>query len=423
MKLFGTKKNAAHYEKKCVWGQKQEKVCEPLPPLADETVHEGEPILRRETASDRNAAPSREKRGRGARRAAVALLAVLLATAGVVYALMQLYIVPPVLTGWDPRTPPPGRIVDPGEIGTLGVANSNELRPFTVLIAGQDNVGDIGLTDVLMLANVDVENGSIDVMSIPRDTAIDLPWDYRKINGVFAITGSIDRLVDEVERMVGFRPDFYVSLNLRAFAELVDELGGVPFNVPMRMVYDDPYDWPPLHIDLWPGPQTLNGNQAIQLVRWRQNNDGFGHGDMGRIANQQAFLYALAGELLQARNITRIPQLARIFTNNVDTDLPLGTLVWLANQLSGIDSENIRFHTAPTEYNVYIFGGSHGVVDLEPWLLMINTYINPTPWEVEVENVRVITRLNGVFQAVGEGRSLTALIVNDELGLGYEIEQ
>ncbi|MCL2567999.1 MAG: LCP family protein [Oscillospiraceae bacterium] len=421
MKLFGNKRNAAHCEKKSWWGRKKREE-------ASETFDAHAVSEEREVsvASARAADPVRKKRSGGSRmrRVLAVLLVLVLVSAGGIYALWSNYVVPPTLPQWNPTIrPTPGHNPDDLVIGTLGTEEPQRLRPFTVLIAGQDNVGSIGLTDVLMLANVDVENGSIDVMSIPRDTVVDLPWEYRKINGVFAITGSIDRLVDEVERMVGFRPDFYIALNLRAFAELVDVIDGVHFNVPRRMVYDDPYDWPPLHIDLWPGYQTLNGNQAIQLVRWRQNNDGSGLGDMGRIANQQAFLGALAGELLQARNVTRIPTLARIFTDNVDTDIPLGTLVWLANQMYGLDTENIRFHTAPTEYNVYIFGGSHGVVDLEPWLEMINAYINPTPWDVELENIRVVARVNGVFQAVGGDQSLTAFYPEDEdIGLGYELE-
>jgi len=360
MKLFGTKRNAAHYAK---------------------------------------------KRGKG-RKIFLILFTLMLVLGGGVYALMTAFIRPPVPPDFrQPPRQPPSTVISPVPPEQEEPVKAD--RAFTVLIAGQDNVGTIGLTDTLMLATVDSANRSINVVSIPRDTLVDVNWVGRKINSVFAMTGSVHRLVDEVERVVGFRPDFYVTVDLQAFTTLVDVLEGVWFDVPVRMRYDDPYDSPPLHIHLDPGYQLLTGNQAGQLVRFRQNNDGSGYGDFGRIQTQQAFLHAVAAELLQIRNVTRIGELAGIFIDHVDTDMPIGSLIWLATQLMDMDSDNINFLLMPVEEGIWLGGVSYVALLLEEWLEMVNAYLNPTPWPVTEENVRVFTRVNGTIQLVGEGLSFS----------------
>ena len=267
---------------------------------------------------------------------------------------------------------------------------------FTVLIAGQDNVGSHGLTDTLMLASVDTRHGTMDVVSIPRDTRVDVSWQDAKINSVFAMTGgSVYRLMEEVEKLVGFMPDFYAVLSLRAFMELVDVLGGVRMNVPTRMQYSDPYDSPPLHINLEPGYQTLTGEQAMHFIRYRA-----GDGDLGRVRRQQYFLQAVVAESLRVRNVPRIPALVEVFGEHVDTNLPLSGMTYLARQMMG--GGDLNFHTMPTEY----FGSDLAPI-LDPWLEIINRYLNPYPIPVTLENLRLYTRINGTIQLAGSGLSLT----------------
>ena len=268
---------------------------------------------------------------------------------------------------------------------------------FTVLIAGQDNVGTYGLTDTLMLAHVNTENGTIDLVSIPRDTRVDVSWGG-KINSVFAMTGGrIERLMEEVEKLVGFMPDFYVVLDMQAFVELVDALGGVYLEVPFRMQYSDPYDDPPLHIDLEAGYQQLTGDQAMQFVRYRTFD-----GDIGRMQRQQQFLQAVAAQSLRVRNIPRIPSFTGIFTDHVETDLPLSGMTYLGQRMMRMDDENINFHTMPNEP----FGGDL-VPILDPWLTLINDHLNPHATPVRLENLRLFTRIDGTIQAVGNGHSLS----------------
>ncbi|MCL2842984.1 MAG: LCP family protein [Oscillospiraceae bacterium] len=327
----------------------------------------------------------------------------LLVVAGGAYLALSYFIRPPVLDTVvlppreAPSAPQPGN-----EPSVSNEPEEVELEIFTVLIAGQDNVGHIGLTDALMLASVNVSNGAINLVSIPRDTMVDVNAADRKINAVFPITGSMDNLVEEVGRITGFLPDYYITIGLRAFIDLVDVLGGVEFNVPIRMQYNDPYQSPPLHINLQPGEQQLTGEQAQQLVRFR----GYPSGDIGRIETQHAFLHAVAGELLQIGNVARITDLAGIFIEHVDTNMPLGNLIWMGTQLMGMDEENLNFHTMPGEP-----GAGHIVIALEPWLEMINNYLNPFPIPVTEEHVQLFTHQNGSITLVGDGESLSQYLV------------
>ncbi|MCL2828983.1 MAG: LCP family protein [Oscillospiraceae bacterium] len=359
------------------------------------------------------------KRGRAQKVIATVLVLVLVATGGV-YALVNSYIRPPdVLPYTGPvSVPEEGAFVDPGHIELPEVVPTPDEqdsehvaadpnRPsgiYTMLVVGKD---EGGRTDTMLLIAVDSLNGGVRAVSIPRDTLIDLSGRQQKINAVWPITRSMDRVMESVESLIGFRPDNYVTLDHAGFAALVNVLGGVYFDVPHNMRYSDPDQ--NLHIHVNRGWQHLDGETALGVVRWRGNNDGSGHGvgDFGRIQTQQAFLRAVAGELLQIRNITRIGELADIFTEYVNTDLPVNNMIWYATQLMGMDSEDLQFFTMPITQGAMLGGASYVILDLEEWLPMINSYFNPYPSPVREENVQVYTRVNGVIQSVGDGRALT----------------
>ncbi|MCL2562811.1 MAG: LCP family protein [Oscillospiraceae bacterium] len=387
MKLFGTKRGAAHYGKRVQGGRAP----------APERDWDDEPY------QERAEKPRRKKKKKRSvvKRVFVVLLVVLLLITGGIYALWAFNVEPPI--GWVFDFDSWGS--DGGSDGEVEDFANFEREIFTIVVAGQDGPGAFGRTDTLMVVSVDTgDGGSVNVVNIPRDTMADVSWNPRRINSVLPITRSADRLVDEVERMIGFRPDGYVIVDLDAFEALVDTIGGVEFNVPIRMLYSDPYDDPPLFIDLHPGYQHLNGARALQLVRFRA---GYTDADIGRIRTQQAFLGAVAAELLQIRNVTRIGDLVRIFVDYVDTDLTVGNLIWFATEMMYTDSENVNFHTLPGQYDAWIGGVSYVILDLDEWLEMVNAYLNPLPVPVTEDNVRVVTRRDGSVQVVGGDRTLT----------------
>ena len=192
-----------------------------------------------------------------------------------------------------------------------------------------------------------------------------------------------------MEDLLGIPVDFYVSVDLKGFIALVDQIGGVEFDVPCDMDYDDPYQ--DLHIHFKAGPQKLNGQQAMEVVRFRHNNDNTGYGgrqDLGRIETQQAFLKTVAQKLMKLENV---PAMAETFLTYVKTDLTLGNLVWLANEalsMGGMDA--ISFATLPGDGTGWYKGMSVYALDPEQVLAMTNSMLNPYAADITVDEQNII---------------------------------
>jgi len=224
---------------------------------------------------------------------------------------------------------------------------------YTILVLGRDTGGG-GNTDTMLLASYDVTNQKLTVMSIPRDTMVNVSWDIKKINSVYNYYGGGDKgiagLNKEISQLVGFVPDYQVVVEWAAVGKLVDALGGVYFDVPRNMNYDDPTQDLSIHIQK--GYQKLDGEQAMGVIRYRHDNNmkyGYVDGDIGRIATQQAFLKAVVQQLLQIQNVTKIHDLSKIFEENVTTDLTLQNLFWFGKSaiLGGLTMDNVNFVTMP----------------------------------------------------------------------------
>ena len=221
---------------------------------------------------------------------------------------------------------------------------------YTVLILGRDTGGG-GNTDTMLLASYDVTNQKATVMSIPRDTMVNVDWDVKKINSVYNMNGGGDKgikaLYQEISQLVGFEPDYQVVVEWEAVGEIVDAMGGVYFDVPRDMDYEDPYQDLSIHIKK--GYQKLNGEQAMGVVRFRDGKNGYNNGDIGRIETQQAFLKAVIEQMLQIQNMTKISQFAKVFQENVTTDLSFQNILWFAQKaiFGGLKVEDVNFVTMP----------------------------------------------------------------------------
>ena len=224
---------------------------------------------------------------------------------------------------------------------------------YTILLSGSDDGN--GNSDTNILLGVDAENGRIHGVSIPRDTKA--VWDGKnhKINAAFG-SGGVEKLADVVGEQLGIPVDFTVAVDLTGFEALVDAIGGVDFEVPINMNYDDPYQ--DLHIHFSAGMQHLTGEEAMKVVRFRHNNDGSGYGseDIGRMETQQKFLKAVARQTLTLSNLDKIDDFVKIFQEYVETDLTLGNLAWLGKEAISMGAENITFSTLPNEWrSPYIY--------------------------------------------------------------------
>jgi len=252
---------------------------------------------------------------------------------------------------------------------------------YSVLVVGTD---DAGLnTDTILVASLDSKQNIASVMSIPRDTMSNVTRNVKKINAAYAAgakdgVGNIDNLKKEISYLMGFPVDNYVIIDLTAFEELIDALGGVTIDVPRDMHYDDPYQ--DLHIHIEKGLQTLNGKDAIGFVRYRK---GYAEGDLGRVKAQQMFIEALAQQVATPATVTKLPQLTDIILDNMRTDLTYGELVWFVKEAVSVDmSTNLHMFTLPGVAETVKPNGSYQALSYylpyeDEILEIVNAYFNP----------------------------------------------
>ena len=235
---------------------------------------------------------------------------------------------------------------------------------YTILVSGVDDHN--GGSDTNILVAVDVANGSIYGVSVPRDTKAIINGDAHKINYAYNAGGTA-LMAETISDQLGIPVDYTVQVDLQGFVALVDAIGGVTFDVPVDMHYEDPYQNLYIHIDK--GLQTLNGENAMKVVRFRS---GYASQDLGRMQTQQAFLKAAAKQTLTPSNLNKIDDFVKIFQSYVETDLTLGNLAWLGKEAIAMGSDAVSFSTLPNEWkSPYIY------LNQEETLALINQHLNP----------------------------------------------
>ena len=207
------------------------------------------------------------------------------------------------------------------------------LDPFTVLILGLSEDIESELTDTIMVASYNPKTQKATLLSIPRDTFVGTSkskaTSFDKINALYQ--SSPEKTLDAVNKITGLDINYYIVISNNALVELVDEIGGVEYDVPIDMDYDDSSQ--DLYIHLKAGLQTLNGEQAEGLVRFRHNNDGtsypseYGDNDLGRMRTQREFLKVVLNQTIQLKNITKIGSFIDIFKDNVTTNITDWSLI------------------------------------------------------------------------------------------------
>lgn len=314
----------------------------------------------------------------------VAVLCAAVATAAFIF------IRPPEIKN-DPtiKDPENGDKVD---INSLLNAGTRIDDVFTFFVGAVDE--DQTRTDALMVVTMDVKKKTVNVMNIPRDTMCNNSYSgaSRKINAAYGTKkgGNTNQTKKEIERLMGFQPDNYVVVNFDGIAEIVDAIGGVDYEIPFRMEYDDPSQ--NLHIDLYAGMQHLDGKQVVEFLRWRHNNNytmQYEKGDEGRVETQQKFLKYLAGQVLTMENVLNgnVRKAADAVFKNVKTDFTAGELIWMGMQAVQIKSDNIQFHTLPG-YGAMSYAGSdpYEYSFFFPYynetLKLVNQYFNPYQEEI-----------------------------------------
>lgn len=254
-----------------------------------------------------------------------------------------------------------------GEDSLATQAGSNDSKVSTkkkseinALIVGTNQ----NLTDTMIYVNYNVETGKVAMMSIPRDTYITNEYCVgHKLNSLYRGKNT-QAFVEQIEELIGVDIDYYLIFDSKMLIDIVDKVGGVEVDVPVRMKYDDPTQ--NLHIDLKKGTQVLNGKQAEQFVRYRKENDGSGYarGDLQRTEVQQQFIKNFISTVLSAKNLTKIPDLINVALDNTDTNITAREALKYSTDVMKIDTSNISSCTAPGEAK-YINNISYFVMDKE----------------------------------------------------------
>lgn len=222
----------------------------------------------------------------------------------------------------------------------------NEILFLLLGIDAQDSENEKGArTDTMMLVKVDLSNESVNVLSIPRDTKVNIDGrrGLSKINAAHAYGGP-ELAVKTVKELLGLNLDYYVKVDYTIVEEAVDKIGGVEVDVPQDMYYEDPTADPPLVIDLKEGKQVLDGQKSLQFLRFRK---GYKDADLGRIRAQQQFIKAFIEQALRPKNLVKLPTMVPSYYRNVDTNIPMSSLTKMALRARKINTDNITLNTLP----------------------------------------------------------------------------
>ena len=214
-------------------------------------------------------------------------------------------------------------------------------------------------TDTLMLFKVNFDSGNIDILSLPRDTRVLVKGKEDKLNHAHAYGGS-SLTIRTVEDFLGIDLNYYVKVDYNAVKSIVDAIGGIEIDVPQRMRHSDPTADPPLKINLNPGLQTLDGQEAHDFLRFRSYPDG----DLGRIKAQQYFMKELVKQTLQLKNIVKLPGLVETYFDYVETNIPMKTVLKGIGAAKNMDSEKMTTTTI-TGTNKRIGGLDYLIYDVE----------------------------------------------------------
>lgn len=237
--------------------------------------------------------------------------------------------------------------------GATGEAEAKGEQLNFLLLGSDARQGETrARADTIIFGAANTREKRLVLLSIPRDTLVDIPGHGRDRINLAAAYGGPALARDVVARLIGQPIDYYIMTNYEGFKEIVDILGGVTIDVEKNMYHYDPQDGGRYTINLKKGVQRLNGERALMYVRYR----GDPLGDIARVQRQQKFLMALAEEIKKPANILKLPRLIPAIKRCVDTDMPLNKMLALARMARQLDDVHIVTATLPgflSDYDPY----------------------------------------------------------------------
>lgn len=263
----------------------------------------------------------------------------------------------------------------------LDAIPQGEMSVVNILLLGVDEGGM--RSDTIMLVSMNGHTNEINVLSIPRDTRIPVGNGHQKVNAAIGIGAQEvrkgnyeepeDYAVRKIKELTGLPIHYFMTVDFDGFKDIIDVLGGVDFEIPFHMKYDDPVQ--NLHIDLKPGMQHLDGEAAHDFVRFRQGNpgySGYATGDLGRIEAQQAFLKAIVAQKLQPKYLADATDIFGVVTKYVRTNYSVKDLLRHLGPVSKMSADKVRMHQLPGAPRM-ISGISYYLADTAATSQLVNT--------------------------------------------------
>lgn len=272
-------------------------------------------------------------------------------------------------------------------------STSSDNDHLNVLVLGTDSLGGSGSrADTILLASIDTRTGDVALLAIPRDTRVWLSrqnkWD--RINAAYAYGGP-QLVMDAVSHLLNVPISYYVQTDFEGFSKIVDILGGIEIDVEREMVYEDKAQG--LYINLKPGRQVLNGEKALQYVRYRDRLGDVALVDPakgeygGRVERQRKFIVAVVEKVLSPGVTTRLPQLISEGLKIVKTNLPWNVVLNLAVNSGKFSADRIETAVLPGNSQV-LNGAWYWIVNEQKAARVVDTLIwgRPEPLKLTVLN-------------------------------------
>ena len=236
-------------------------------------------------------------------------------------------------------------IENPGDM-ISELQNSDDNVQF--LLLGVDKLdtssGEGARSDTIMVVNMDLNTGKTDLLSIPRDTYARIEgYGNQKINHSYNYGGS-ELTLKTVNELLGTNIPYYITMDYGFVKDVVNIVGGVTVDVPVKMDYEDPWADPPLSIHLEQGVQNLDGDQALQFLRFRK---GYANQDLGRVQAQQQFVSAFLEKVKSPSIVIKAPSLLRSYDKYTDSNMPFSQIVKIGVNVRKFSTDNINTNTLP----------------------------------------------------------------------------
>ncbi len=226
-------------------------------------------------------------------------------------------------------------------------------HPINILLLGNDSYKN---TDAIILINYDLINAQMSLLSIPRDTNVNLNGSQTKLSHVYHEGGPnvVSRVVGELLKV---NIKYYICLDTSSAQKSIDLLDGVDFNSPFDLDYDDPIQ--NLHIHIKKGQNHLTGKQAIEFTRFRKTShfksnllNHYDGSDLKRIEAQQNMLKALIEQKLNVKYIAKFNEIFKIISSGTETNISLGDSLNLIKNLHKLNPSDVNMFILPGKVQI-----------------------------------------------------------------------